>query len=146
MDWMLLPLRRYAQFSGRAQRKEYWMFFLFVLIVFAIAMVIDNLLGFGTTTRYAAVTDNSAAAGFNSTGGIVTLLAMLALLLPSIAVAVRRLHDIDRSGWWLLIGLIPLAGAIVLLVFYCTDGTRGPNRFGADPKEGNPADPAERPS
>jgi uncharacterized membrane protein YhaH (DUF805 family) len=59
---------------------------------------------------------------------------MLAVLLPGIAVSIRRLHDTDRSGWWLLIVLVPLVGAILLIVWYCTEGTRGPNRFGADPK------------
>ena len=144
MEWMLLPLKRYAQFSGRSRRKEYWMFVLLVFIIYVIAMILDSLLGFGTTTRYADVGETGAAAGFNSSGGIITLLAMLALFLPSLAVAIRRLHDTDRSGWWILIGLIPLIGAIVLLVFYCTDGTKGPNRFGADPKGENPADLAER--
>ena len=144
MDWMLLPLKRYAQFSGRSRRKEYWMFVLFLVIVYIIAMILDSLLGFGTTTRYADVTNSGAAMGFNSSGGIITLLAMLALLVPSLAVAVRRLHDTDRSGWWLLIGLLPLVGGIVLIVFYCLDGTKGPNRFGPDPKGENPAELAER--
>ena len=137
MEWMLLPLKRYAQFSGRSRRKEYWMFVLLIFIIYVIAMILDSLLGFGTTTRYADVSETGAAAGFNSSGGIITLLAMLALFLPSLAVAIRRLHDTDRSGWWILIGLIPLIGAIVLLVFYCTDGTKGPNRFGPDPKDPN---------
>lgn len=144
MEWMLLPLKRYAQFSGRSRRKEYWMFVLLIIIIYVIAMILDSLLGFGTTTRYADVTDAGAAVGFNSSGGIITGLAMLALFIPSLAVAIRRLHDTDRSGWWVLIGLVPLIGAIVLLVFYCTDGTRGPNRFGPDPKGENPADLAER--
>jgi uncharacterized membrane protein YhaH (DUF805 family) len=134
MEWMLLPLKRYAQFTGRSRRKEYWMFVLFFVILYVIAMTLDSLLGFGTTTRYADMSGNSASVGFNSSGGILTLLAMLALLVPSIAVAVRRLHDTDRSGWWILIGLIPLVGTIVLIVFYCTDGTKGSNRFGEDPK------------
>lgn len=144
MEWMLLPLRRYAQFSGRSRRKEYWMFVLLMLIIYIVAMFLDSLLGFGSTTRYADVTDVGASAGFYSTGGIITLIAALALFIPSLAVAIRRLHDTDRSGWWILIGLVPLVGAIVLIVFYCTDGTRGPNRFGPDPKGENPADLAER--
>ncbi|ARS25702.1 DUF805 domain-containing protein [Sphingomonas sp. KC8] len=143
MEWMLLPLRRYVQFSGRSRRKEYWMFALFLLIVYIIAMALDSMLGFGTTTRYADVSETGAAAGFNSTGGIITMLTMLAMFLPSLAVGIRRLHDTDRSGWWLLIGLIPLIGTIVLLVFYCTDGTKGPNRFGPDPKGDTPAEMAE---
>lgn len=144
MEWMLLPLRRYVQFSGRSRRKEYWMFALFLLIIYIIAMALDSMLGFGTTSRYADVTETGAAAGFNSTGGIITLLTMLAVFLPSLAVGIRRLHDTDRSGWWLLIGLIPLIGTIVLLVFYCSDGTKGPNRFGPDPKDDTPAELAEK--
>lgn len=144
MEWMLLPLRRYVQFSGRSRRKEYWMFALFLLIIYIIAMALDSMLGFGTTSRYADVSATGAAAGFNSTGGIITMLTMLAMLLPSLAVGIRRLHDTDRSGWWLLIGLIPLIGTIVLLVFYCSDGTKGPNRFGPDPKDDTPAELAEK--
>ena len=144
MEWMLLPLRRYVQFSGRSRRKEYWMFALFLLIIYIIAMALDSMLGFGTTSRYADVTDTGAAVGVNSTGGIITMLTMLAMFLPSLAVGIRRLHDTDRSGWWLLIGLIPLIGGIVLLVFYCSDGTKGPNRFGPDPKDDTPAELAEK--
>ena len=144
MEWMLLPLRRYVQFSGRSRRKEYWMFALFLLIIYIIAMALDSMLGFGATSRYADVTDTGAAVGVNSTGGIITMLTMLAMFLPSLAVGIRRLHDTDRSGWWLLIGLIPLIGGIVLLVFYCSDGTKGPNRFGPDPKDDTPAELAEK--
>lgn len=136
MEWMLLPLRRYAQFSGRSRRKEFWMFFIFTILVYIIAMVLDSLFGFGTTTRHADMGNGGVSIGFNSSGGIITLIAMLALLVPSIAVAVRRLHDTDRSGWWLLIGLVPLVGAIVLIVFYFLEGTVGSNRFGTNPKEG----------
>ncbi|SNS46807.1 Uncharacterized membrane protein YhaH, DUF805 family [Sphingomonas laterariae] len=144
MEWMLLPLKRYAQFSGRSRRKEYWMFVLLVFIIYVIAMFLDSMLGFGTTSRYADLSDTSAAVGFNSQGGILTAIAMLALFLPSLAVGVRRLHDTDRSGWWILIGLVPIIGTIVLLVFYCTDGTKGPNRFGPDPKGDTPAELAEK--
>src|SRR3546814_2637241 len=108
MEWMLLPLRRYTQFSGRSRRKEFWMFFVLTLIIYAVAITLDNLFGFGSSARYADVSGGSASVGFSANGGIITLLAMLALLLPSLAVAVRRLHDTDRSGWWLLIGLVPL--------------------------------------
>lgn len=142
MEWMLLPLKRYAQFSGRSRRREYWMFMLFGLLLFIVTMILDSLLGFGTTTRYAEVGGTGVAAGFQSTGGIITGLAMLALLLPSLAVGVRRLHDTDHAGWWILLGLLPLVGTIVLLVFFCLDGSRGTNRFGADPKEEPPAEPA----
>jgi uncharacterized membrane protein YhaH (DUF805 family) len=117
---MLMPLRRYAEFSGRSQRKEYWMFFLFNIIVAVVLGIIEGILGLSGMVAGAY--------------GPLTVLYELAILIPSIAVGIRRLHDTDRSGWWLLIALVPIVGAIVLLVFFVSDGTRGPNRFGPDPK------------
>lgn len=118
MNWYIEVLKRYAVFSGRSRRMEYWMFSLInVLIVIGIAIV-DNLLGF------------ISASGL----GILGTLYALAVFIPSLAVAVRRLHDTDRSGWWLLIALIPLIGLIVLLVFFLLDSRPGENRFGANPK------------
>ncbi|WP_422769320.1 DUF805 domain-containing protein [Plantactinospora sp. WMMC1484] len=114
-------LSQYVGFSGRARRAEYWWFFLFSLLVGIVTSILDSALG----------TDFE---GSSASGGLLNLIASLALLLPSLAVAVRRLHDTDRSGWWILIGLIPLVGAIVLLVFFVLDGTPGPNRFGPSPK------------
>ena len=101
-------LTQYTGFSGRARRSEYWYFLLFSFLVSTVASMVDAAL-------------HSAVLG---------LLVTLGLILPSLAVGVRRLHDIDRTGWWLLIGLIPLVGAIVLIVFACTDSQPGPNRFG----------------
>ena len=121
MDWMLMPLRRYAEFSGRSQRKEYWMFFLFQIIVVVVLGIIEGALG---------LTGMVAGAY-----GPLTALFWLAVLIPGIAVGIRRLHDTDRSGWWLLLAFVPIVGAIVLIVFFVTDGTRGPNRFGPDPKD-----------
>jgi len=121
MEWALLPLKRYAEFSGRSRRKEYWLFVLLLIPIYIAAMAIDFVIGL-----------NTVVVGLY---GPFYLLTALALLVPSIAVGVRRLHDIDKSGWWLLITLIPLIGAIVLLVFACTAGTAGPNRFGPDPKQ-----------
>jgi len=121
MDWMLMPLRRYAQFSGRSQRKEYWMFVLGYVIVAVVLNIIEGILGLSGTV--------------GGSNGPLTALFGLAILIPSIAVGIRRLHDTDRSGWWLLIALVPIIGAIVLLVFFVSDGTRGPNRFGPDPKD-----------
>jgi uncharacterized membrane protein YhaH (DUF805 family) len=112
-------LTQYTGFSGRARRSEYWYFFLFNVLVSIVAGVIDTAL-------------NSPVLGI-----IVTL----GLLLPSIAVSVRRLHDTGRSGWWLLISLVPLVGAIVLLVFQCQDSEPGANRFGPSPKDGLSGDP-----
>lgn len=131
MEWMVLPLKRYIEFGGRSRRKEYWMFFLFTIIVSVVAGLIDALLGFGSTNSFAG--PGGAGASFRSNGP-VGLIVSLGLLIPSLSVAFRRLHDTDRSAWWLLLVFIPILGWIALLVFYCQEGTRGPNRFGADPK------------
>jgi uncharacterized membrane protein YhaH (DUF805 family) len=118
IDWAKRPLQKYADFSGRAPRAEYWWFYLFSTVAVIITMVIDSIIG----------------SNFGGTGyGIVTALIGLALILPSIAVGVRRLHDTDRSGWWLLIAFVPLIGVIVLLVFLVTEGTLGDNRYGPNP-------------
>lgn len=118
MNWYLKVLKQYFDFGGRARRKEYWMYTLFNLLALIAAAIIDSALGL---------------AGESGVGPVYGLYA-LAVLIPGIAVSVRRLHDIDRSGWWLLILLIPLIGAIVLLVWACMGGTQGDNRFGPDPK------------
>ena len=110
--------QKYADFSGRARRSEYWFFFLFQVIVNAVAGFLDALFH----TRY----------GGGSTGVIQTL-AWLALLVPGLAVGVRRLHDTGHSGWWLLIGLVPLVGWIVLLVFFLQD-SHPDNQYGPNPK------------
>ena len=115
MQWYLAVLKNYAGFSGRARRTEYWMY---GLINFIIAMVLYIL----------------AIAARSSLVFVLILLYDLAVLLPSLAVYVRRLHDTDRSGWWILIGLIPFVGGIVLLVFALLPGNQGPNRYGDDPK------------
>ncbi|MDI6711619.1 MAG: DUF805 domain-containing protein [Anaerosomatales bacterium] len=117
MRWYLEALKKYATFSGRASRAEYWWFVLFNLL-FGIAVgVLDVLLG--------TVTDDGT--------GVLGTLYTLAILLPGIAVAIRRLHDTDRSGWHMLLAFVPLAN-IVLLAFFLEDGTPGPNRYGPDPK------------
>jgi uncharacterized membrane protein YhaH (DUF805 family) len=124
-------LSNYATFTGRASRSEFWFFWLFTLLVLIVASIIDSALGTSfTMTNPATGLDQSAGYGY------IYLISGLALLLPSLAVAVRRLHDTDRSGWWLLIGLIPLIGAIVLIVWYATKGTSGDNRYGSDPLGG----------
>jgi uncharacterized membrane protein YhaH (DUF805 family) len=125
MDWYLKVLRNYANFEGRARRKEYWMFFLFNLIVSFGIGIIDGILGLKV--------------GFMGTLG---LLYTLGILVPSIAVGTRRLHDIDKSGWWQLLGFIPLIGVIVLIVWYASEGNTGSNRFGPDPKLGENGAPA----
>ncbi len=120
MKWFLIVLKKYADFTGRAQRAEYWFFTLFYLLFFLALSLIDGAVGL-----------------FNSTYGLGLFggLFALAMILPSIAVTVRRLHDTSRSGWWLLISLIPLIGGIVLLVFVCLDSTPGTNAYGPNPKE-----------
>ena len=110
--------QKYANFSIRARRKEYFLFFLAYIILNLVLVVIDVATG----------TYNEAAAM-----GAFTAIFALALFVPSLAVSVRRLHDTNRSGWWLLICLIPLVGAIWLLVLFCLRGTSGENRFGPDP-------------
>lgn len=119
MNWYLLAIRNYAVFSGRSRRKEYWYFTLFNLLMTMALAVADILTGtFSSTT------------GMGLLGGLYAV----AVLIPSLAVLIRRLHDANRSGWWIWIALIPLAGAIVLLVFLVSDGTPDTNRFGPSPK------------
>ena len=126
MQWYLKALKQYADFHGRARRTEFWMF---VLVNVAISIVL-GIVDAATGTASAL-----AAGGMASySPGILGSIYGLAVLIPSIAVTVRRLHDTDRSGWWFFIQLIPVVGGIVILVFACLEGTRGPNRFGADPK------------
>ena len=126
MDWYLKVLKNYVGFEGRARRKEFWMFVLFNFIVTIVLMVIDSVLG-----------TMNAKIGL----GMLSGLYGLATFLPNLAVSVRRLHDIDRSGWWLLIAFIPLIGAIMLIVWYATEGNRSDNRFGPDPKAGEEGRP-----
>src|SRR3954470_23751130 len=104
---------KYATFSGRSSRSAYWWFSLFAFIVVIAALIVDEAAG---------------------TGGIVYGLAVLGLFLPNLAVTVRRLHDSGHSGWWLLIGLVPLIGAIVVLVF-TLQSSDAPNKWGPDPDE-----------
>ncbi len=120
MDWMLMPLRRYADFSGRSQRQEYWMFVLGVILAAIVLAIIEGIVGIG-----------------GSVGGVygpLTLLLVLAIFIPALAVQVRRFHDQDKSGWFVLLNFIPFVGGLIVLVFMCLDGTPGPNRFGPDPK------------
>jgi uncharacterized membrane protein YhaH (DUF805 family) len=129
MNWYLKVLKQYVDFGGRARRTEFWMFTLFNVIISIALAVVDALL-FGSGS-FAAVS-GGVSASVNL--GLLGTIYSLAVLLPSLAVTVRRLHDTDRSGWWILIGLVPLVGGIVLLVFMVLEGTRGPNSHGPDPK------------
>ena len=119
MSWFVEALKKYAVFSGRSRRKEYWYFALFVIIISFVLNIIDVLTG--AYERTAGV-------------GLLSSIFSLAVLIPSIAVTVRRLHDTDRSGWWVLISLVPLIGWIVLLVFTVQDSTPDSNKYGPNPK------------
>jgi uncharacterized membrane protein YhaH (DUF805 family) len=142
MEWATLPLKKYAEFGGRSRRKEYWMYVLLLIGVGLVLSILEGIVGLrGMVGPY----------------GPLTALFLLATLVPSLAVGVRRLHDTGRSGWWLLAGygpfllsllltfagmlqfamilsLLSLVGFIILLVFMAMEGTRGPNQYGADPK------------
>jgi uncharacterized membrane protein YhaH (DUF805 family) len=135
MEWMILPYRRYAEFTGRSRRKEYWMFVLFnVLVVIAISAI------FGRTSYTRVGMFASTWTDVSGPGGILIGLFRLASFIPGLAVAVRRLHDQDKSGWLLLLAFIPFLGWFALFVLMCLDGTRGSNRFGSDPKDPTRAD------
>lgn len=128
MEWMLMPLKRYADFSGRSRRKEYWMFVLFQLIIIFGLLILSGLTG-GFST--------DAASGMYSGSGLfigIIMIFALAMLIPSLAVQVRRFHDQDKSGWFILLSFVPFVGGLIVLVFMCLEGTQGPNRFGEDPK------------
>jgi uncharacterized membrane protein YhaH (DUF805 family) len=112
MTEYLEVLKKYAVFSGRARRKEYWMYFLFNIIIGICIAIVDAVVHVG----------------------FLQLIYSLALLIPSLAVAVRRLHDTGKSGWWLLIGLVPFAGVIILIVLFCLDSEPGTNAYGPNPK------------
>jgi uncharacterized membrane protein YhaH (DUF805 family) len=114
--------RNYVGFSGRAIRSEYWYWVLFTILLSIVTVGID----------FAIFMDVMATSGISP----VNTIASLAVLLPTLAVTIRRLHDRDQTGWWILLGLIPLIGAIILIVWFCMRGTVGPNRFGPDPLEG----------
>lgn len=113
MNWYLDVLKQYAVFTGRARRKEYWMFFLFNIIISFALGLIEGLVG---------------------GPGILGLIYTLAVLLPTIGVTIRRLHDTNRSGWWMLVAFVPILGAIILIVFMVQEGTAGDNQFGPNPK------------
>ncbi|NBD24488.1 DUF805 domain-containing protein [Paenibacillus glycinis] len=113
MEWYVKVLQNYVGFTGRARRKEYWMYVLVNCILSIALAIVDGILGLDR---------------------VLGALYSLAVLLPSLAVMVRRLHDTGRSGWWYFIILIPIVGAIVLLVFACLEGDSGHNKYGPDPK------------
>ncbi len=119
---------KYITFAGRASRSEFWWFVVFIILGGVIAGMLDNML-FGPRLVMLP------GGGFVYSAGWVGILFVLATILPNWAVTVRRLHDIGKSGWWILIGLIPLVGIILLIVWYATAGNKGNNSYGADPLE-----------
>lgn len=112
MNYYINAFKNYVNFKGRARRKEYWMFVLFNFIVAFVLGIIDGLIGIT----------------------VLSTIYSLAVIIPSLALCFRRLHDIGKSGAWILIGLIPLVGEIILLVFFCTDSQAGENQYGPNPK------------
>ncbi len=128
MNWYLRAIKNYVNFSGRARRKEYWMFFLFNMIFGTVAAIIDRIIG-----------SDIAFMGVRLGYGVIGIAYSTFVLIPSLSISFRRLHDIDKSAGWLFIGLIPVVGAIWLFVYSILAGTPGDNRFGADPKADNVA-------
>jgi uncharacterized membrane protein YhaH (DUF805 family) len=112
MNWYVEVLKKYAVFTGRAGRTEYWMFFLFNLIIVVAIGIVERILGIHA---------------------LLEIIYGLAVVIPGIAVGVRRMHDTDRTGWWLLIGLVPVIGAIVVIVLLAMAGTQGDNQYGSPP-------------
>jgi len=171
MEWMFMPLKRYAEFSGRSRRQEFWMYMLLLFIIWVIALVAIMALGFGAAGMLSGGGNGAVGGmvGMFASMGILALIfgvIWLALLIPTLAVQVRRLHDTNRSGWWLfiywgpvlvswalsiggavnqsgglsgiaaLLSLVSLVGLVVLIVFYCLPGTPGLNKYGPDPLGG----------
>ena len=122
MNWYLKVLKNYADFGGRATRAEYWYFNLFNFLAFCGLAFLDNVIGSFNTD-----------VGIGLLGGIYSL----TVLIPALAVLVRRLHDTDRNGWWLLIELVPIIGGLVLLIFMVLDSQPVDNQYGPNPKPGN---------
>jgi uncharacterized membrane protein YhaH (DUF805 family) len=124
MKWYLKVLKQYADFNGRARRTEYWMFQLFSLLV---------IIGIGLLASLMKGIVGSETAAFLA--GILILVYLIAIFIPSLAVTIRRLHDQNKSGWFLLMQLIPWVGGIIIFVFMVSDGTMGSNQYGPDPKD-----------
>ncbi len=119
MNWYLQALKKYTVFTGRARRKEYWFFVLFNILISAALSIVDYFTG-------------TYSSSYGT--GLLGALYAIAVLLPAIAVTIRRLHDTGRSGWWILIALVPVVGGIVLLIFMVLDGQPGDNEYGPSPK------------
>lgn len=131
MDWFLDVIKnKYAKFDGRARRKEYWMFQLFYYI-FLCLIFLFTAIGISINNTGSFPILGSILMGI---GAIILTIFMFGLIIPSLALTIRRLHDIGRSGWWILIGAIPYIGPIVLFIFCCLDSESGTNKYGPNPK------------
>lgn len=147
MEWMLMPFRRYAEFSGRSRRMEFWMFTLLTFIVELVCFALMFAGGFNMAAMSDPTAVPEAPGPLFWVGAILLGVYVLAAIIPSIAVTVRRLHDRDMSGWWYLgvivaslIPILNIIAAIGFLVLMLLPGTAGPNRFGPDPKDPNSAE------
>jgi uncharacterized membrane protein YhaH (DUF805 family) len=127
MEWMLKPLVRYADFSGRSRRKEFWMYQLlnFLVICFVVLIIIAG----------SAATSEGEFGPLAIVGFVLLILWVLGTFIPNLAVQIRRFHDQDKSGWFVCLGLIPYLGGLIIFVFMLLEGTVGDNRFGPDPKD-----------
>ncbi len=122
MEWYTMVWQKYAQFDGRSRRKEYWMFTLFNIVVCCV-LYAGLLAAFFAGQRMVGILISCVYVAY-----------ALAVLVPGIAVSIRRLHDTNKSGWWILINLVPLVGGIIFLVLMCIEGDPGPNLYGPSPK------------
>ncbi|MCC5935511.1 MAG: DUF805 domain-containing protein [Balneolales bacterium] len=119
MKWYILALKRFAEFRGRSRRREYWFYFLFNMIIFFVINMVESVSGYTEFGEF----------------GPATVWYVLVMFTPSIAVTVRRLHDTNRSGFWLLISFAPVLGFLAMLYFTLSEGTAGANSYGPDPKQ-----------
>lgn len=118
MNYYLDAFKKFAVFSGRARRVEFWMFALINILISIAIAALENILGIAQGGQ-----------------GVLSTIYSLVVLIPSLAIGTRRLHDTGRSGWWLLLSLVPIVGAIVLIIFLAGDSQPGANKFGPNPKE-----------
>ena len=138
MEWYIKVLKNYANFKGRARRKEYWMFVLINVIIYIAFMILIIIIEVISGVIYVSdlkIIITSLMTLFTVTPfSVILSLYVLAILVPSLAVSVRRLHDIGKSGWFILISLIPIVGSIILLVWACQEGMPEANEYGENPK------------
>ncbi|MCL2593057.1 MAG: DUF805 domain-containing protein [Defluviitaleaceae bacterium] len=132
MKWFFIVLKKYAVFTGRARRKEFWMFTLFCIILGVVLMILDRI--FGTTFNLDKESTGDYLFSIFVGGGWLDSIFNLAVFVPGLAVSFRRLHDIGKSGWWNLLAFVPIIGWIILLVWNCRDSQPDENKYGVNPK------------